>query len=191
MARHSTGQAKALSEAQQRAVLAVLTTPRERAMFLLSTKAALRAIEIAGLRWRHVCDDALELTRDITKGGKPRAVPLNRDLRAALDALRAEQQPAGDDVLLFPNRHLKGPKPMSPNAVAQWFRYLYRERMGWEGYSSHSGRRTAITAMARKASLAGGSIRDVQQIAGHAGMNVTQRYIDGSTDAKRKLVDMI
>lgn len=191
MARHTTGKAKVLSDAQRRAVMAVLTTPRERAMFLLSVKAAMRAGEIAGIRWRHVRDDMLELTGDITKFGKPRSVPIARELREALDALRAEQQPDSDDQLLFPNRHLKGPKPMSPNAVAQWFRYVYRVRMGWEGYSSHSGRRTAITAMARKAGLAGGSIRDVQHIAGHANLSATQEYIEGSTDAKKKLVDLI
>jgi integrase/recombinase XerD len=30
----------------------------------------------------------------------------------------------------------------------------------------------------------------VQQLAGHASLQTTQRYIEGSSDAKRKLVDM-
>jgi integrase/recombinase XerD len=159
-------------------------------MFLLSAKAALRAIEIAGLRWSHIRPDQLELTADITKGGKPRAFPLSSDLRAALDAYRAAVQPETDEAWLFPNRHLKG-GPVSPNAVAQWFRYVYRQKLGWEGYSSHSGRRTAITAMARKVSLAGGSLRDVQDIAGHSSLSTTQGYIESSSDAKKRLVNMI
>jgi len=37
----------------------------------------------------------------------------------------------------------------------------------------------------------GGSVRDVQQLAGHASLQTTQRYIEGDTDAKRKLVQLI
>ena len=75
--RTTTGKAKTLSDAQQRAALAVLSSPRDRAMLLLSTKAALRAVEIAGLRWHHIHESELELTSDITKGSKARTVPLN------------------------------------------------------------------------------------------------------------------
>jgi len=59
------------------------------------------------------------------------------------------------------------------------------------GCSSHSGRRTFITRAARKIVEAGGSLRDVQQLAGHASLATTQRYIEGDTDAKRRVVAMI
>jgi integrase/recombinase XerD len=32
---------------------------------------------------------------------------------------------------------------------------------------------------------------DVQQLAGHASLDITQRYIEGDSDAKRKLIQMI
>jgi site-specific recombinase XerD len=51
--------------------------------------------------------------------------------------------------------------------------------------------RTFITRAARKVSEVGGSVRDVQQLAGHASLQTTQRYIEGDTDAKRKLVQLI
>jgi integrase/recombinase XerD len=57
--------------------------------------------------------------------------------------------------------------------------------------SSHSGRRTFITRAARKASEVGGSLRDVQQLAGHASLGMTQRYIEGDTNAKRKLIGLL
>lgn len=159
-------------------------------MFLLSVKAGLRAVEIAGLQWRHIRGDVLELTRDITKGAKPRTVTLASALREALDAHRSAAGAADDGDWLFPNQQMKG-YGMSPNAVAQWFRYLYRERMGWEGYSSHSGRRTFITNAARKVTLVGGSLRDVQDLAGHASLKTTQVYINVNAEAKKKLVDLI
>jgi site-specific recombinase XerC len=37
---------------------------------------------------------------------------------------------------------------------------------------------------------AGGSLRDVQELAGHASLATTQRYIQGDTDAKRMVVDL-
>jgi hypothetical protein len=51
--------------------------------------------------------------------------------------------------------------------------------------------RIDVSVAARKVSEVGGSVRDVQQLAGHASLQTTQRYIEGDTDAKRKLVQLI
>jgi integrase/recombinase XerD len=63
--------------------------------------------------------------------------------------------------------------------------------IGLTGCSSHSGRRTFVTRAARLVHNAVGSLRDVQLLAGHRSIQTTQRYIDGDTDAQRKLVAMI
>jgi hypothetical protein len=45
------------------------------------------------------------------------------------------------------------------------------------------------TRCAKKIVEAGGSLRDVQELAGHASLATTQRYIQGDSAAKRKVVD--
>ncbi len=83
-----------------------------------------------------------------------------------------------------------GSRGMRPGSVVNWFRGLYRE-IGLNGCSSHSGRRTFITNAARLVFKAGGSLRDVQQLAGHRSIEQTQAYIDGSAGAKRRLIELI
>ena len=79
---------------------------------------------------------------------------------------------------------------MRPGSVVNWFPQLYRE-LGLAGCSSHSGRRTFITNAARVVFKAGGSLRDVQQLAGHRSIEQTQAYIDASARAKRRLVALL
>ena len=62
---------------------------------------------------------------------------------------------------------------MSAQVVVNLFE-LYRA-LGFDGCSSHSVRRTAIMRWARKVSSVGGSMRDVQKLAGHSSLQMTQR----------------
>ena len=76
--------------------------------------------------------------------------------------------------------------PPSLGELAKWFRSI-----GLQGCSSHSGRRTFITNAARKISTVGGSLRDVQVLAGHKALSTTQRYIEADAGAQRKVVDLV
>ena len=49
----------------------------------------------------------------------------------------------------------------------------------------------AIAKAARRTSNFGGSLRDVQFLAGHSSLQTTQRYIEGDTQAQVKIVDLI
>jgi integrase len=81
---------------------------------------------------------------------------------------------------------------MRAGSIVLWFARAFRA-IGLDGCSSHSGRRTFITRAARLVHKAGGSLRDVQLLAGsgHRSITTTQRYIEGDTDAQRKLVSLI
>jgi site-specific recombinase XerD len=48
-----------------------------------------------------------------------------------------------------------------------------------------------VTECAKKISTVGGSLRDVQQLAGHASLSTTQRYIAADVRAQRKVVDLL
>ena len=109
------------------------------------------------------------------------------ELREALEELK------GGHPNPVPHKHViyrkRGSKIHACN-VAHWFRKAYRA-LGLEGCSSHSGRRTFITQAARKVSLVGGSLRDVQLLAGHKSLSMTQRYIEANTDAQQALVKLL
>src|SRR5213079_1009129 len=79
---------------------------------------------------------------------------------------------------------------MRANSIVNWFVAMFAE-LTLEGCSSHSGRRTFITAAARNVHRTGGSLRDVQVLAGHRSIETTQRYIDGNTHSQRRLVRML
>ena len=192
-------QAKILTPRQEAIVLRQLQATRypkrDRAMVLLSVKAGLRAKEIAEVTWGMVTDadgrvaDTIALEDRASKGrAGGRTIPMHPHLRAALTALQADRgELAGKDR---PVLHSERGTGLSAASVAVWFHRIYSD-IGLAGCSSHSGRRTFITRAARKIVEAGGSLRDVQQLAGHAQLGTTQGYIDGSTEAKRRVVEMI
>ena len=187
-------QAKIIPENTYKDLLVFAATTRyplrNRLLVLLSAKAGLRAGEIANLTWDMVLDPhgqvgtVIELRDSAAKKGGGRLIPIHPDLHDALVAWRKTVLRLG---ALISSERGKGMKPIS---IVNWFAKAYRA-IGAEGCSSHSGRRTFITRAARLAYKAGGSLRDVQLLAGHRSIQTTQRYIDGDTDAQRKLIAMI
>ena len=79
---------------------------------------------------------------------------------------------------------------MRPKSIVNWFIALFAS-LELEGCSSHSGRRSFITAAARNAHRTGCSLRDVQLLAGHKSIQMTQGYIDGDTRGQRRLVALL
>jgi integrase/recombinase XerD len=187
-------QAKILSKDNADDLLVFASTTRhplrDRLIVLLSTKAGLRAAEIANLTWEMVLTPTadigptIELHDRAAKKSGGRLIPIHAELREALSDWRRRSEASGPVI-----RSQRG-GPMSPVSIVNWFAKAYRA-IGLQGCSSHSGRRTFITRAARLVHNAGASLRDVQLLAGHRSIQTTQRYIDGDTDAQRKLVSLI
>ncbi len=161
-------------------------------MVTLSFKAGLRACEIAGLDWSMVTDAAgqiaaeIDIRRHIAKMGSARRIPCHKLLKRALRRLHAELgKPRNGPVC----RSERG-GALTAKSVVNWFAEQYAE-LGFEGCSSHSGRRTMITYAARSISKAGGSLRDVQELAGHRSLTTTERYIQGDRASQRRLIDLL
>lgn len=165
---------------------------RNHVIILLSFNAGLRACEIAGLDWPMVLTSdgrigtSIMLSCGITKGGRNRQIPLSPQLKLALARLHRETSRPGSGPIIRSERG----GPMSARGIVNWFRGHYAT-LGLAGCSSHSGRRTFITRAARVLAKSGGSLRDIQELAGHRAITTTERYIEGDRDAQRKLVRLI
>jgi integrase len=184
-------QAKTLTDAQQKVILNHLSSGRHSdrnvVIFLLSIDAALRAKEVAELTWEMLTDaegkltDEIRLQNKASKGRSGGVVYQSKRLQAALGRLAEGRVLKGPVILSQRGR------AMSAQVMVNWFFQLYRE-LGYEGCSSHSGRRSAITRFARNIHAVGGSLRDVQALARHSSIAMTQRYIEVSEDACRRVV---
>jgi integrase/recombinase XerD len=173
-------QAMTLNEKQLKSVLAYTATrrhaARDRAIVMVSYLAGLRAKEIAALTIDNVRDDTGSIREEFvlmpeqTKGRKSRRVFLSTRLRKELDAYIKGTKLHSRNPSLFQSQ--KGGS-FSGNTMCQLFLDIYAA-CGLDGASSHSGRRTLLTALAAK----GVGVRVLQEIAGHSSIAVTQRYLD-------------
>lgn len=188
------GKVNALTTTQFRKMLelaAETNAPlRDTVLVGLSFWCGLRGCEIAGLRWRtNILDadekvgDTVHITSDIAKMTIERYVPMHPELRAALIALRKARP--NDPYVIYPlqphregSKRAKelGPHRCHPNTLVQYWKRLYRQAKIYH-CASHTGRVTFATAAGRQCNLVGGSIRDVQDLLGHASLESTQRYM--------------
>ena len=163
---------------------------------MLSFKAGLRAKEIAKLQWSMVCNsggevsDVINLSNDASKGKySGRIIPLHKELKTLLVELLAQQQQNEFFSLAKAVINTERGQATTAQVIVNFFHDLYKN-IGFNGCSSHSGRRTFITNAAKHISLVGGTLNDVRMLAGHSSLATTQRYIAYDTEAQRKIVEM-
>ena len=167
---------------------------RNRLIFLLSVKLGLRAKEIACLTWSMILDaegdftDVLTLDNSASKGKRGgRIIPLSQTITDALSThFDTTHRKEPHHRIIQTERSDKVAPQVIVNMFQRWFADL-----GYEGCSSHSGRRTFITNASKKISSVGGSLRDIQYLAGHSSLQTTQRYIEGDSRAREKVVELV
>lgn len=188
-----TKQAKTLNERElQRLLDFVKTTKnatRNRAILLLTHLAGMRSGEVAAVR---VCDvlasdgtvrDEINLSSAQTKGNRSRSVLLNDRMRSELTAYMLTVRVRDSKQPLFATQRSIG---FSANSLTQVVNGIYRNA-GFDGASSHSGRRGFLTNLAEK----GVSVRVMMALAGHRNMATTQRYIDLRPGVLRNAVELV
>jgi integrase/recombinase XerD len=165
---------------------------RDKVIFLLSVKAGLRAQEISFLTWSMLTDasgqinDFIQLCDKFSKRKSGRVIPLNTDLKEALVDLYRSNHPTRENYVIVSERGFK----MRSCNISHWFKKVFKA-LRLEGCSSHSGRRTFVINAAKHIIEVGGSLRDVQQLAGHTSLQMTQRYVEEDAEAKQKVMQLI
>jgi integrase/recombinase XerD len=177
-------------------------TLRDFAMVMFGYRGGLRACEIAGINWKDVTDvygrvgkgvynpatkdteHFFEVPPGIAKKSSGRFLPMHPALKGTLEALQGHLGPTrtkqGAPVIQSNRGDLRlAPERMSAHNVVVYMSTMYEEA-GFRGCSSHSGRRTLITSLARVANHHDCSLIDVQKIAGHANLADTQVYVEAS-----------
>lgn len=116
-------------------------------------------------------------------GWRPRD-GLRRDLKHALEILIQGTLDALRGVVISERSEEVSPEVIV-NTLYRWY------RLGFKGCSSHSGRRTFITNVAEKIRSLGGSLRDVQLLAGHGLSSTIQRSTEADIEEIRKVVQLL
>ena len=146
---------------------------RDRALFGICLFTACRINEACTLKITDAYDTAgrvrpkLIIRKGNTKGKlATRTIPVIEDLRLIL----TNYQPAAGQEYLFPGRFTGH---IDPESASRILRKAYK-RVGIEGASTHSFRRTALTQM----SDAGIPLRIIQEISGHRDLSELQKYLE-------------
>ena len=155
------------------AVRAVLSTCRF---------TVVRIQEALDLKWENMISSAVVIPKACTnKKMSTRTIPMNPRLWDEIEAWRSSfvVQPSRTDWL-FPSKR-DAAKPFPRRTVDHALRMACR-KLGSEGVSTHSFRRSALTAASSK----GVPSRVIQSISGHSSLEVLQRYLS-VTDNQKKL----
>jgi len=184
------GKASVLNAQEHSRFLQYLATTRQpaqnKAIYLLGYRAGLRVGSIAGLKLNDIIDssgnlkEVVELRRDIVKNRKNYAAYITHpELREALLSYLAERPETEVENLFVSQKDTA----FSANTLSHKILKLYRDA-GFDGASSHSGRRSFATNCIR----AGVDIVSLKTLMNHASIQQTAEYVATNEEALKKAV---
>lgn len=163
--RDRNGQAEIWTPEQFACILAELRPQRMQALFAICYYCGCRVSEARQLKAEDIIADHIVFRRATTKTKRTRAVPLHPHLKALLDATELPRR-----GYLFPG---KDHQPITRQAADKALREAC-DRLGYEGYSTHSFRRTWATTLDRN----GTRQRVIQHLGGWTSLAALQRYLE-------------
>ena len=188
-------QAKVLNNTEVRKVLDYVATrkhsSRNRALVMMMFNTGMRVSEVASLRIRDVLDSEGNIKNEIcllaenTKTNEARTVFVNEKLRRELQQYVKLLVNTNPNCKFFYSQK-RDSDGFSASTLCQHFHYLYK-RVGLDGASSHSSRRTFITTLANK----GIGVRVIMGLSGHKALSSVQCYIDCNSELMRNAVEMV
>lgn len=182
------GRAKILTQAEIQLLFSQgLQTKRDRTLFGICLYTACRIAEACTLRRADVYDSSRRVRPELiirkgnTKGKlATRTLPVGEDLRSLL----ADYNPPTNQWFLFPGRHGSG--HINSDSAARILREACL-RIGIDGVSTHSFRRTALTQM----SDAGIPLRVIQEVSGHRTLDELQKYLEVKPEQVRGAISAL
>lgn len=159
-----------------------LVKERDRCLFAICLFTGCRISEALALQVTDIKNQTITFRKSTTKGKlKTRTIDTPPPLVEYLD----EYQPLPNsyNLYLFPSRLGKS----LSRSMADKILRAACQRIGVEGVSTHSFRRTALTQMHN----AGIPLRHIQEISGHNDLGTLQRYLEVSPEQRKKAVSVI
>jgi integrase len=164
--------------------------PEWRCMITVAARAGLRLGELLALRWQDVdlVAGRLVVRRAVARGrigtpksGKSREVPLSAEALAVLKAQRAATRLKGELVFSADGGR------MLTKGECKWPLWMASRRAGLREMGWHVLRHTFASHLVMR----GAPLKAVQELLGHATIEMTMRYAHLSPDARRDAVRLL
>jgi integrase len=179
--KEGTGRLRFLSREEYDRLYRVIAArfPEHLAEFVVSVHTGMRLSEQYSCMWSQVELErrTIELTK--TKNGSARTVHLNADALKAIGSLKRPLQKTSDPV--FPREGSQGRFD-----TRSWFQPCLEEAK-IASYVWHSNRHTFCSWLA----MAGASIKEIQELAGHKTITMSARYSHLSPEHRLSVIDRI
>ena len=187
-------QAKTLSKAELKQLLDVTNSCsryplRDSTMLLFTHLCGLRVGEVAALRFDDILDangtvrDEMTLDAARTKSKRARKIFLPKQMQRQLQAYVNSLTKRHSTVICSLHKRVH---TLVQTLLHSTLQRLYA-RAGISGATSHSGRRTWLTALSQK----GVSVFVLADMAGHRSIQTTQRYVTVNDEMKRNAAELI
>ena len=186
-------QARVITERQAKTILTIISkgkhSKRNALVFALSYYAGMRVKEIASLNIstcitnKGSIREVIYLDASMTKGKKGREVFLNTTVREYLKDFINSDNRTNTDILVRP---MGTHKRFTANSLSIVLNNIYK-RAGFEGCSSHTGRRSFATRLSEQ----GTSIRVIQRLGGWSSIASVMPYLDANEEMLKNAVETL